>query len=123
MPHVTAENKVVPDITRWQDYVKVPDIVGACSDPELWKPALEAAGQVDKDEKMVMAFMGTGIFEQCHYLMGFEDTLSNLLLVARKNSLPPSANSDSNISNCSSQNLKPDIILSHDDWEANTRCL
>ena len=23
-------------------------------------------------------FMGTGIFEQCHFLMGFEDTLTNL---------------------------------------------
>ena len=50
MPHVTAANKVLPDITRWQEYIKVPDIVSASSDPELWKPAMEAAAQVDRDK-------------------------------------------------------------------------
>ena len=31
MPHVTNENKVCPDITRWKEYVKVPDLAANCS--------------------------------------------------------------------------------------------
>ncbi|HSW39573.1 MAG TPA: uroporphyrinogen decarboxylase family protein [Acidobacteriota bacterium] len=118
MPHVTAENKVLPDITRWRDHVKVPDIAGACSDPDSWKPALEEAARVNKDEKLVMAFMGTGIFEQCHYLMGFEDTLSNLLLEPECMHELIGAISEFrfNYLKLLVDNLKPDVILSHDDW-------
>lgn len=39
MPHVTNENKVCPDITRWREYVKVPDLQANCS--EGWEDALE----------------------------------------------------------------------------------
>jgi hypothetical protein len=118
MPHVTAENKVLPDITRWRDYVKVPDIVGACSDPELWKPALESASKVNRDEKLVMGFMGTGIFEQCHYLMGFEDTLSNLLEEPEymKELIFAISEYRFHYLKLLVDNLKPDVILSHDDW-------
>jgi hypothetical protein len=118
MPHVTAENKVLKDITRWRDYVKVPDIVGACSDPELWKPALEEAAKVDRDKYLVTAFMGTGIFEQCHYLMGFEDTLANLLEEPEcmKELISAISEFRYNYLKLLVDNLKPDVILSHDDW-------
>ncbi len=118
MPHVTAENKVLKDITRWRDYVKVPDIVGACSDPELWKPALEEAARVDRDKYLVMGFMGTGIFEQCHYLMGFEDTLANLLEEPEcmKELISVISEFRFNYLKLLVDNLKPDAILSHDDW-------
>jgi hypothetical protein len=118
MPHVTPENKVVPDITRWRDYVKVPDIVGACSDPALWRPALEAAAQVDRDKYLVTAFMGTGIFEQCHYLMGFEDTLMNLLEEPEcmLELIGVIGEFRFNYLKLLVDNFKPDVILSHDDW-------
>ncbi len=118
MPHVTPENKVLPDITRWRDSVRVPDMVGACSDPELWKPALEEAARVDKDKYLVMAFMGTGIFEQCHYLMGFEDTLTNLLEEPEcmKELIGAISEYRYNYLKLLVDNLKPDVILSHDDW-------
>ena len=32
----------------------------------------------DAEGKLLAGFMGTGIFEQCHFLMGFEDTLTAL---------------------------------------------
>lgn len=32
MPHVTEANKVCPDVTRWQESVKVPDLIANCSD-------------------------------------------------------------------------------------------
>ena len=78
MPHVTEANKVCPDVTRWQESVKVPDLIANCSDG--WEDALSAASKVDRSEKLVLGFMGTGIFEQSHFLMGFEDALMNLLL-------------------------------------------
>lgn len=78
MPHVTNNNKVCPDITCWRDTVKVPDLVANCSDG--WEEAIATAAAIDHDQYLTMGFMGTGIFEQCHYLMGFEDTLVNLLL-------------------------------------------
>ena len=30
VPLVTPENQVIKDITHWQDYVKVPDLMGRC---------------------------------------------------------------------------------------------
>ena len=32
MPHVTESNKVCPDVTEWEKYVKVPDLAANCSD-------------------------------------------------------------------------------------------
>lgn len=31
MPHVTADDKVCPDVTRWREYVHVPDLRANCS--------------------------------------------------------------------------------------------
>ena len=76
MPHVTVSDKVCPDVTEWRKYVKVPDLRANCTD---WTDALASAAAVDRNEYFVMGFMGTGIFEQLHFLMGFEDTLMNLL--------------------------------------------
>ncbi|MGI5936739.1 MAG: uroporphyrinogen decarboxylase family protein [Oscillospiraceae bacterium] len=118
MPHITPENKVLKDITHWRDYVKVPDLVAACSDPALWEPALETASKVDRSQYMVMAFMGTGVFEQLHYLMGFEDTLSNFLLEPEymKELIEAIGNYRLDYIKLLVDNLKPDIIISHDDW-------
>ena len=41
---------------------------------------MEEVSRINREEKFVMAFMPTGVFEQLHYLMGFEDTLMNFLL-------------------------------------------
>jgi hypothetical protein len=80
MPHVTAENKVLKDVTTWRETVRIPDLEAAAKDPASWEPALTLAGTVNRDEQLVMGFMGTGVFEQLHFLMGFEDTLANLLM-------------------------------------------
>jgi len=122
MPHVTRENQVLKDITHWRDYVNVPDIVGACSDPELWKEAQEAAAAVDRNEKLVLGFMGTGVFEQMHYLMGFEDTLMNLLEEPEDMLELAEVIGEYRFQYAKLlvDNLKPDIILSHDDWGSKT---
>lgn len=118
MPHITEDNKVCPDITEWQKYVKVPDLVANCS--EGWENALEAAAKVDRNEYMVMGFMGTGIFEECHHLMGFEDTLVNFLLEpeAMHELVDAIAEYRFQYAKLLVDNLKPDAIISHDDWGA-----
>lgn len=120
MPHVTEENKVCPDITEWRKYVKVPDLVANCSTG--WEDALEAASKIDRNKNFVMGFMGTGIFEQCHFLMGFEDTLVNLLMEPddMKELIDAVAEYRFQYAKLLVDHLKPDVILSHDDWGSKT---
>ena len=73
---VTADGLAVcPDVTHWRDTVHAPDI-DSCT--EGWEACRTAARAACGQEKLLAGFMGTGIFEQCHFLMGFEDTLTNL---------------------------------------------
>ncbi len=115
MPHVTADDKVLPDITAWRDYVKVPDLAANSAD---WRAALATRDATDRNEKMITGFMATGIFEQSHFLMGFEDALVNLL--AEPESMHELLNAlfeyRMTYAGLLIDNLKPDIILSHDDW-------
>ena len=115
MPHVTDDDKVLPDVTCWRDYVKVPDLIANCTD---WADALAAAEAVDKAEQMVMGFMGTGCFEQMHYLMGFEDTLLNMLVEPECMDELAEVIGEFRFTYAKLlvDNLKPDLILSHDDW-------
>ncbi len=118
MPHVTEDYKVCPDVTRWREYVKVPDLKANGSDPELWKPALELQEKVRAEGFLSMGFMGTGIFEQSHFLMGFEDALLNLMIEpeATKELIGAIAEYRFTYAKLIVDNLHPDAILSHDDW-------
>lgn len=118
MPHVTATDKVVPDITKWREYAKAPDLVANCSDPKLWEPALEEVGKIDRESNLLMAFMPTGVFEQLHFLMGFEDTLMNFLIEPddMKALCEYVGEYRFNYMKLIVDNLKPDAILTHDDW-------
>ena len=51
MPHVTESNKVIDDITEWKSQVKIPDIVGECSDPALWEPFKQKAQEIKDSRK------------------------------------------------------------------------
>lgn len=120
MPHVTDDNKVCSDITCWKDSVKVPDIVEGTKG--LWDDAIAAAAQVDRSKHLVTGFMGTGIFEQCHYLLGFEDTLVNLMAEPddMKELVDAIADYRFQWTKLLVDNLKPDAILSLDDWGTKT---
>jgi uroporphyrinogen-III decarboxylase len=113
---VTPENQVVQDITEWEKYVKVPDLRGKCS--EGWEAAIASKNAIDSSKYLSMVVMGTGIFEQLHMLMTFEDTLMNFLL-------EPEAMHELIDTICEYrltymklivENLHPDAIVSHDDW-------
>ena len=115
IPYITPEAKVLPDVTRWRDYITVPDLAANCTD---WTEALEAAGAVDREKYLVMGHMGTGIFEQCHFLMGFEDTLTNLLLEPESMHEVVDAIGEYRFlyAKLLVEHLRPDAVISNDDW-------
>jgi hypothetical protein len=115
MPIVTPEKKVCTDITCWRDQVHAPDLEALDLD---WTAAKEQAEAIRAQGKLVTSLMATGLFEQSHYLMGFEDTLVNVLM-------EPEDMADLVEYLCEYkmayakllvENLHPDVILSHDDW-------
>ncbi len=117
MPDTRDELKVLRDITHWRDYVHAPDLEANCSTG--WEDVCAKAEAVRaKGEKLVSGFMGTGIFEQCHFLMGFEDTLSNLYEHPDEMHELIDYITDYRIRYVKLliDNLQPDVIFSHDDW-------
>lgn len=115
MPHVSVNDKVLPDICKWRNYVNVPDIAANCTE---WTDSIKSAAAIDREERMVMSFMGTGIFEQSHFLMGFEDTLINFLAYpeSMQELLERISKYRMTYARLLVENLHPDAILSHDDW-------
>lgn len=118
MPHVTEENKVLPDITEWREYVKIPDLVANCDDPALWKQSHEDADKARAAGNLAMSVMPTGVFEQLHALMGFEDTLVNLLMEPEDMQELAEAIGDYRLEYAKLlvKHLKPDVVISLDDW-------
>lgn len=115
-PHITEENKVCPDITRWREYVHAPDLRAHCSGG--WEGCLAQAEQGRAKGKLATFLMGTGIFEQCHFLMGFEDTLANLYEHPREMHELIDYITDYRMEYVKLviEQAHPDVILSHDDW-------
>lgn len=116
IPHVTAKNQVIKDITHWKDYVHVPDLREKCSTG--WEEALAARDAIDRKKYLTMTVMGTGIFEQMHMLMTFEDTLMNFLLEeeAMHELIDTICQYRLTYMQLIVEHLHPDLIVSHDDW-------
>ena len=116
MPVTEGELKVCPDVTRWREYVHAPDLAANCT--EGWAECVQAARDAAKGEKLLTAFMGTGIFEQCHFLMGFEDTLTNLYEHPQEMHELIEYITEYRLSYVKLliDNLHPEAIFSHDDW-------
>ena len=115
-PHITPENKVCPDVTRWREFVQAPDLEANCS--QGWEQWATMGRERAGDTKLRAAFMGTGIFEQCHFLMGFEDTLTNLYEHPDEMHELIDYITDYRIRYVKMliDNLQPEVIFSHDDW-------
>ena len=107
---------VCTDVTRWRETVHVPDIKANCG--EGWAECREQAERLGKGEKLLTGFMGTGIFEQCHFLMGFEDTLTNLYEHPDEMHELIETITEYRIGYARQliDGLRPEAILSHDDW-------
>ena len=118
MPLVTDENKVIKDITRWRDYVHAPEFISHSSDPEAWAALRAKTRERAGDERLVAGFMATGIFEQCHFLMPFKDVLTNLYDHPQEMHELIDYITEFRLAYVKHliENLKPDVIFSHDDW-------
>lgn len=118
MPLVTEENKVIKDITRWRDYVHAPDVVAGSSDAEAWKEFREKQRAKAGGERLVAGFMGTGIFEQCHFLMPFQEVLTDLYDHPREMHELIEYITEFRLAYVKQiiDGLQPDVIFSHDDW-------
>lgn len=118
MPHITAENKALKDITKWKETVHAPDIAANCQTG--WEESLAKGEEIRKEGKLVSVVMGTGIFEQLHFLMGFEDTLTNFYEHPREmhRLIDYILRYRMSYAKTVIDNLHPDLILSHDDWGA-----
>ena len=116
MPHITEDNKVCPDITRWREYVHAPDVEANCQTG--WDECRARAREKAGAERAVAGFMGAGIFEQCHYLMGFEDTLTALYEHPEEMHQLIDYITDYRLRfvKLLIDGLQPDVIFSHDDW-------
>ena len=113
---VTADGLAVcPDVTHWRDTVHAPDI-DSCT--EGWEACRTAARAACGQEKLLAGFMGTGIFEQCHFLMGFEDTLTNLYEHPdeMRQLIEYITEYRLRYVQLLIDHLQPDVIFSHDDW-------
>lgn len=120
VPIVTPENQVIKDIERWKEYVNVPDLRKNCSTG--WEKVIDMQNNVDRDEYLTASVMGTGIFEQLHMLMTFEDTLCGFLLYPNEMHELIEAIFEYRLEymRLIVENLKPDAIISHDDWGTKT---
>ena len=118
MPLVTEENKVIKDITRWRDHVHAPAFIPHSSDSAAWESFRTKVRERAGDERLVAGFMGTGIFEQCHFLMPFQDVLTNLYDHPGEMHELIEYITEYRLAYVKHliENLKPDVIFSHDDW-------
>ena len=107
---------VCPDVTRWRETVHAPDLAAHCT--EGWASCRRQARAACGEEKLLAGFMGTGIFEQCHFLMGFEDTLTNLYEHPQEmhELIEYILEYRLGYVKLLIDNLRPDVIFSHDDW-------
>lgn len=113
IPLVTDENKVIKDICHWRDYLKFPGFDGLD-----WGPAQEKIAGMDRENMFVMIPSYYGPFERAHALMTFEDVLIYMQTEPETMYELFGALTDWKIEAMRHviDNLRPDIIHSHDDW-------
>ncbi|MDR1247464.1 MAG: uroporphyrinogen decarboxylase (URO-D) [Clostridiales Family XIII bacterium] len=118
-PYHTPDTLAIKDILHWRDELKIPDLADANLD---WSEAKEKVNSVDRDAHLVSAFFVSGVFERLHMLMGFEDALVNMMLESETTKELCDAICEQRLTHARLlvENLRPDIVLSHDDWGTKT---
>ena len=112
-PHVTPENAVIKDITKWKEQVVFPSLEGLD-----WSMAKKVSDGVDRKEKMTYIMFGGGIFERSHHLQGIETALVNYMVYPEETAELLRAIADWKIAYIRQmgEEVHPDIIFYHDDW-------
>jgi len=113
IPIVNDDNKVIKDITKWRDYVHFPEF------PAFdWSDAKKQADAIDRDTTLVAVPSFRGLLERAHCLMPFEEVLVTLYEEPESLNEFFSAYADWKLKVFEQliDNVKPDMIHSHDDW-------
>ena len=112
-PFITEDNKAITDIKKWKEQLVLPPLDG-----HDWSSAIEAAESVDRNEYLVGCMLVSGLFERTHYLMGFQDALINYMIEPDLMYDLLGAIAEWKIEHVRQviENIKPDMILFHDDW-------
>ena len=120
-PLTTDDLKVLKDITHWRDYVKAPDVEANCQNG--WEECVKAAREETGDDRLLCAFSATGLFEECHFLMGFTDTLTNLYEHPKEmhELIDYICEFKLKVVKLLCEKMHPDAIFFHDDWGAKTQ--
>ncbi len=107
---------VCPDITRWKETVHAPNLAAHCS--EGWEEFRARCVAENNDRQMLTGFMATGIFEQCHFLMGFENTLTALYEHPDEmhELIEYITEYRMQYAKLVVENLHPEVMFTHDDW-------
>ena len=115
MPVHTEELTVVKDVTDWKSCVKAPPVVLG---DEAWAEAVKTAESIDRNEYLVTAFTGPGVFEKVHYLMGMEEAFINLYEEpeAMKDLINFIADWEIELGKEQIKYLQPEVLFHHDDW-------
>ncbi|MBN2134289.1 MAG: uroporphyrinogen decarboxylase (URO-D) [Acidobacteria bacterium] len=118
IPIVNDENKVIKDITKWRDYVNFPDIPADLD----WSEAKKSIDEIDRDNTLIMVPTFRGLLERAHCLMPFEEVMIDLYEEPEHLNDFFAAYTDWKLKAIEQliDNLKPDVIHSHDDWGAKT---
>ena len=121
IPYHSPEATVLQDITRWKEVVHAPDLVANCS--EGWEEFRLKQREKVGEKRILAGFMGTGIFEQLHFLMGFEDTMLNLYEHPKEmhELIDYILQYRLQFVRLLLKGLQPDAIFSHDDWGTKTQ--
>ena len=119
-PITTDECKVLKDITHWRDYVTAPDVEANCQ--EGWDEFV-AKMRASGEGRLLCALSVTGLFEQCHFLMGFADTLTNLYEHPQEmhELIDYICNFKLKALKLYCEKAHPDAVFFHDDWGAKTQ--
>lgn len=118
IPMVSQDNAVIKDLEHWRDYVNFPSLAGLD-----WSAAKKQIAELDRETTFVMIPSFYGPFERAHTLLTFEDVLVNMYTEPELMYELFEALTDWKIKAVDMviDELKPDIIHSHDDWGDRTR--
>ena len=112
-PHVTDENAVVTDITKWREQLVIPSL-----DDKDWSECQAKAAQVDRSQHFLEYFCAQGIFERSHFLMGMEEAFCAYLEEpeAMFEMLTAIADYKKRLIKEAAFHIQPDVIFFQDDW-------
>lgn len=113
------EVTVLKDVTKWREVVKAPNVV---LPDEEWAEIEGYVNSIDRDKQLVTAFIGPGLLEKIHYLLGMEELFIAMYdePEALLELIDFVADWEIELGKELVKHLKPDAVFHHDDWGSQT---